>query len=378
MPVPGTIQLRKGLLAAIPVLLDGQPYIATDTRQLWYGLSGSNFAILAAPIGAAGGSLAGTYPNPSIAASGVAAGTYGDATHVGQFTVGTDGRITSASNVSITAGGTVPSGTNKQTLYYNGTTLTATSSFTNDGTNQTSSGYILSTGNWGVAVLSGGTPASGMYTGVNGGTMAGAAYVGGSTVATFGLVSGALDWRIGTSSSSPQLMTLNTSSLLNLPQSGSQVTADNIKANTVYKIGGSNGQTVTDHGQVFTGGIRTGGTFALTASDLTGLTTSTYPSVINTTGSMSAAAAGVLDVYQTTDCTGGTITITLPAASAAFHSTYSTRYNVIRTNGGANVINFLPAGTDALGYGSPTVQLTAQNQAYTFVAISATQWAIVP
>lgn len=41
----------------------------------------------------------------SLPASGVTAGTYGDSTHVGQFTVNTEGIVTAASNVAVSGGG---------------------------------------------------------------------------------------------------------------------------------------------------------------------------------------------------------------------------------------------------------------------------------
>lgn len=86
------------------------PVTAAAMQHIEAGIVAAGGGNAISDITSTGGSIAVTTPlgpttNVDVATSGVTAATYGDSTHVPQIAVGADGRITSASNVTITGGG---------------------------------------------------------------------------------------------------------------------------------------------------------------------------------------------------------------------------------------------------------------------------------
>lgn len=92
----GTTGVTAGTYGGTSVV--GQYVVQTDGRITF----GTNVTISGVtPGGTAGGSLTGTYPNPTLSLTGVTAGTYGSATTVPRIIVTTEGRITNGTNIPI-------------------------------------------------------------------------------------------------------------------------------------------------------------------------------------------------------------------------------------------------------------------------------------
>ncbi len=107
-----TLQLRSGLAANLAgaSASDGEPLWTTDGHTLWVSQAGVKYQA-GGPGVAAGGDLVGTYPNPTLAATAVTPGTYGDAADLPSLTIDSKGRVTAASNIAVGSLATISVGT---------------------------------------------------------------------------------------------------------------------------------------------------------------------------------------------------------------------------------------------------------------------------
>jgi hypothetical protein len=102
---PAPVLAGSGVVAGTYGSATFAPILGIDSKGRV--ISASSTLITAVATGAAGGDLTGAYPNPTLAASGVTAGTYGSTSQVPVINLDSKGRVTSAVNVALTA---VPGG----------------------------------------------------------------------------------------------------------------------------------------------------------------------------------------------------------------------------------------------------------------------------
>ena len=115
----GTYTLPEATTSTLGGVIVGTGLAVTSgTVSVSYGTSGTTACVgndsrlsdARAPSGAAGGSLAGTFPNPTLAATAVTAAAYGSASSVATFTVSADGRLTAAGSTTIAIAAAAVSG----------------------------------------------------------------------------------------------------------------------------------------------------------------------------------------------------------------------------------------------------------------------------
>lgn len=108
MTTAARIQFMRGQSSDMPDLADGEPAFTTDTHILYVGYGGTNWPVggssgvtqVNTGTGLTGGPIT-TTGTVALANTAVTPASYGDATHVGQFTVDQQGRLTAAAAVSI-------------------------------------------------------------------------------------------------------------------------------------------------------------------------------------------------------------------------------------------------------------------------------------
>ena len=100
-------RMTASQISSIGSPVTGLLVFQTDGVAGFYYYNGSAWVTI--NTATAGGDLTGSYPNPTLATSGVTAGTYGSATQVGSFIVDAKGRLTFAGNTTIS--GVAPGGT---------------------------------------------------------------------------------------------------------------------------------------------------------------------------------------------------------------------------------------------------------------------------